>query len=156
MTAVIQHTFTPRQVAPPAPTAEAMQEALTRLNALSDKWRATPPGQPLSQALTPDQRTVALSMLSSLLSPGTPADVLCIVKRLLAHFPGYNADRPDSVAHDWVRMLTGQPAASIWACYERAICRRGHFAPSLGDFLQDVVAHAQGVRTLKRAIEGRH
>lgn len=154
MTAVIQHTFAPRQLTAPAPTPEAMEHALTRLNDLSAKWRATPKGQLLSQAFSSDQRTTALSTLSSLLCPGTPSEVLSIVKRLLAHFPGYNADKPDSVAHDWVRMLRDQPAASIWACYERAICRRGQFAPSLGDFLQDVACHADGIRNLRRAVEG--
>ncbi|MBA4225690.1 MAG: hypothetical protein C0456_03585 [Hyphomonas sp.] len=155
MTAVIQHTFAPRQLTAPAPTPEAMELALTRLNDLSAKWRATPKGRLLSQILPEDQRTAALSMLNSLLSPGTPSEVLTIVKRLLAHYPGYNADKPDSVAHDWVRMLRDQPSASIWACYERTICRRGQFAPSLGDFLQDVITHAAGVRMVKAAVEGR-
>ena len=93
-------------------------------------------------------------MLSSLLCPGTASEVLQIVKRLLAHFPGYNTARPDSVAHDWVRMLTDMPIASIWACYEFAICRKGQFAPSLGDFLHDVRAHADSTLILKAQLEG--
>jgi len=67
-------------------------------------------------------------------------DVLAIVQRLLAIWPA--RDRKDSVAEDWVRVLSEEPLASVWAAYEKHIRMPGQWAPSLGDFRVSVQRHA--------------
>jgi hypothetical protein len=81
--------------------------------------------------------------------------VLEIVRRLLALFPVPREGMADSVPEDWVRVLMGQPLASVWACYEAAIRRRGRYAPSLGDFFQDVQSHASVTLAVAKSVEGK-
>lgn len=87
-----------------------------------------------------------------LASLGEPVQVLRIVQRLLALYPGKTL--PDSVAEDWVRVLKEQPLASIWAIYERTIRQPGAFAPSVGDFYSAVKTHAETVSWVVKSLEG--
>jgi hypothetical protein len=80
---------------------------------------------------------------------------LGIVKRMLALYPTPREGMADSVPEDWARVLMGQPLASIWGCYEAAIRRRGRYAPSLGDFFQDVQSHASVIDGVRRSVEGK-
>ncbi len=137
----------------PAPaTPAAMEAALTPLTALLNAYREVPLGQKLGDTMTPEQRASTLSTLRPLASLGEPVQVLRIVQRLLALYPGKTL--PDSVAEDWVRVLKDQPLASIWAVYERTIRQPGSFAPSVGDFYSEVKAHAETVEWLCRSIKG--
>lgn len=128
---------------------------LKHLTGLLSDWRGVPHGQTLADTLTPQQQKTALSTLDSLALPAEPGEALVIVKRMLALFPAPREGMADSVPEDWARVLMGQPLASIWACYETAIRRRGRYAPSLGDFFQDVQSHASITHALKRSVQGK-
>jgi hypothetical protein len=136
----------------PAPaTPAAMEAALTPLTALLSAYRAVPIGQTLGMTMTPAQRAATLSTLRPLESCGDPMQVLRIVQRLLALYPGKTL--PDSVAEDWVRVLKDQPLASVWAVYERTIRKPGSFAPSIGDFYSEVKNHADTVRWIRKSVQ---
>lgn len=134
---------------------QELVDGLTHLTALMSAWRGTPPGQTLADSLTPEQQRTALSTLDSLALPAEPREALVIVKRMLALYPVPREGMADSVPEDWARVLMGQPLASIWACYESAIRRRGRYAPSLGDFFQDVQSHASLTYAVKRSVQGK-
>ena len=143
----------PATAPPSAPATPAeMETALKPLTGLLNAYRAVPLGQKLGETMTPEQRSATLSTLRPLGSLGEPVQVLRIVQRLLALYPGKTL--PDSVAEDWVRVLSDQPLASIWAIYERTIRQPGAFAPSVGDFYSEVKAHAETVEWVRRSIKG--
>ena len=129
-----------------------MEAALTPLTALLNAYRAVPLGQTLATTMPPEQARDTLSTLRPLASLGEPVQVLRIVQRLLALYPGKTL--PDSVAEDWVRVLKDQPLASIWAIYERTIRQPGAFAPSVGDFYSAVKTHAETVQWVVKSLEG--
>jgi hypothetical protein len=127
-----------------------MEAALTPLTALLNAYRQVPSGKKLGETMTLEERSRALSTLRPLGALGEPVQVLRIVQRLLALYPGKAP--PDSVAEDWVRVLKDQPLASVWHVYERTIRQPGQFAPSIGDFYSAVKAHAETVDWVRREI----
>ena len=124
----------------------------THLNALQAEWMSAQFGVPLGAQMTHQQRTEALSMLNSCWSRGNASETLTIIRRLLAHYPGYNVERPDSVAEDWVQELIDRPVLCIWIAYKKTICSKGQFAPTLGTFLDTVSGLERWLQGLERTV----
>lgn len=141
------------QAEKPPGSPAAMKTALEPLTGWLTAYREVPIGQTIGDKLTEEQRQSALSTLRPLAARGEPVQVLRIVQRLLALYPGKTF--PDSVAEDWVRVLKDMPLASIWEVYERTIRKPGQFAPAIGDFYTDVKTHADMVDWVIKSIEGK-